>query len=191
MCIFKRCMRLKMPSKSRPLLTPSANLWIIHLACVCVCLRIVKFLTSPDLGRYLRSWSQGYKMATRWQTYPDVSLSRAWKKDHVLLGCIDRGSSSRAPPQILELISLVSGQGFCGGFKGRGGDNGSILTHLLNSPSSTSSWSGTSSVGKVLVDVLIKVNKKSFESDPNRAESLRNLANNFSEKERVIALCHP
>lgn len=46
-------------------------------------------------------------------------------------------------------------------------------------------------MGKVLVDVLIKVNKKSFESDPNRAESLCNLANNFSEKERVIALCHP
>ena len=101
------------------------------------------------------------------------------------MGCIDRGSSSKAPPQTLKLISLVTGQGFYGGFKGRGVDNGSILTHLLNSPSSTSS------VGKVLVDVLIKFNKKSFESDPNRAKSIRNLANNFSEKECVIAPRHP
>ena len=105
------------------------------------------------------------------------------------MGCIDRGSSSKAPPQTLKLISLVTGQGFYGGFKGRGVDNGSILTHLLNSPSSTSS--GTSSVGKVLVDVLIKFNKKSFESDPNRAKSLRNLANNFSEKGCAIAPRHP
>ncbi|PFX22213.1 Trafficking kinesin-binding protein 1 [Stylophora pistillata] len=94
----------------------------------------------------------------------------------------EKGSSKKAPPQNLGLISLVSGQGFQGGFKERGGDSGSILTHLLNSPSSTSS--GTSSVGKVLADVLSKASKEASEKEPNRAESLRNLANYFSEKER-------
>ena len=93
-----------------------------------------------------------------------------------------KGSSKKTSPQQLGLISLVSGQGFQGGFKERGGDSGSILMHLLNSPSSTSS--GTSSVGKVLADVLSKASKEASEKEPSRAESLRNLANYFSEKER-------
>lgn len=101
------------------------------------------------------------------------------KKEETMAG---KGSSKKTSPQQLGLISLVSGQGFQGGFKERGGDSGSILTHLLNSPSSTSS--GTSSVGKVLADVLSKASKEASEKEPSRAESLRNLANYFSEKER-------
>lgn len=100
------------------------------------------------------------------------------KKEETMAG---KGSSKKTSQQ-LGLISLVSGQGFQGGFKERGGDSGSILTHLLNSPSSTSS--GTSSVGKVLADVLSKASKEASEKEPSRAESLRNLANYFSEKER-------
>lgn len=93
-----------------------------------------------------------------------------------------KGSSKMASPLNLGLISLVSGQRFQGGFKERGNDSGSILTHLLNSPSAASP--GTSSVGRVLADVLNKASKEASEKEPTRAESLRNLAKYFSEKER-------
>lgn len=39
-------------------------------------------------------------------------------------------------------------------------------------------------MGKVLADVLSKASKEASEKEPSRAESLRNLANYFSEKER-------
>lgn len=91
-------------------------------------------------------------------------------------------SPAVSPPQSLGLISLVSGQGFQRGFKERSVDSGGILTHLLNSPSTSSP--GTSSVGQVLADVLNKASKEASEKEPTRAESLRNLAHYFSEKER-------
>lgn len=47
-------------------------------------------------------------------------------------------SPAVSPPQSLGLISLVSGQGFQRGFKERSVDSGGILTHLLNSPSTSS-----------------------------------------------------
>lgn len=90
-------------------------------------------------------------------------------------------SPAVSPPQSLGLISLVSGQGFQRGFKERSVDSGGILTHLLNSPSTSSP--GTSSVGQVLADVLNKASKEASEKEPTRAESLRNLAHYFSEKE--------
>lgn len=86
------------------------------------------------------------------------------------------------PPQNLGLMSLVSGHGFQRGFKERGADSGGILTHLLNRPSTSSP--GTSSVGQVLADVLQKASNAASEKEPTRAESLRNLAKYFSEKER-------
>lgn len=94
-----------------------------------------------------------------------------------------------SPPQSLGLISLVSGQGFQRGFKERSVDSGGILTHLLNSPSTSSPE--TSSVGQVLADVLNKASKEASEKEPTRAESLRNLANYFSEKERGSSNASP
>ena len=94
-----------------------------------------------------------------------------------------------SPPQSLGLISLVSGQGFQGGFKERSVDSGGILTHLLNSPSTSSP--GTSSVGQVLADVLNKASKEASEKEPTRAESLRNLSHYFSEKERGSSTAAP
>lgn len=98
-------------------------------------------------------------------------------------------SPAVSPPQSLGLISLVSGQGFQRGFKERSVDSGGILTHLLNSPSTSSP--GTSSVGQVLADVLNKASKEASEKEPTRAESLRNLANYFSEKERGSSTAPP
>ena len=86
------------------------------------------------------------------------------------------------PPQNLGLIPLVSGHGLQRGFKDRSVDSGGILTHLLNSPSASSP--GTYSVGQVLADVLQKASKAASEKEPTRAESLRNLAKYFSDKER-------
>ena len=91
-------------------------------------------------------------------------------------------SGSSASPSNLGLIPLVSGQGFQRGLRERGADSGGILTHLLNSPSSTAP--ATSSVGQVLADVLQKASEAASHKEPSRAESLRNLANYFSEKER-------
>lgn len=98
-------------------------------------------------------------------------------------------SPAVSPPQSLGLISLVSGQGFQRGFKERSVDSGGILTHLLNSPSTSSP--GTSSVGQVLADVLNKASKEASEKEPTRAESLRNLAHYFSEKERGSSSATP
>lgn len=98
-------------------------------------------------------------------------------------------SPAVSPPRSLGLISLVSGQGFQRGFKERSVDSGGILTHLLNSPSTSSP--GTSSVGQVLADVLNKASKEASEKEPTRAESLRNLANYFSEKERGSSTAPP
>ena len=98
-------------------------------------------------------------------------------------------SPAMSPPQSLGLISLVSGQGFQRGFKERSVDSCGILTHLLNSPSTSSP--GTSSVGQVLADVLNKASKEASEKEPTRAESLRNLANYFSEKERGSSTAPP
>ena len=98
-------------------------------------------------------------------------------------------SPAVSPPQSLGLISLVSGQGFQRGFKERSVDSDGILTHLLNSPSTSSP--GTSSVGQVLADVLNRASKEASEKEPTRAESLRNLANYFSEKERGSSNASP
>ena len=100
-----------------------------------------------------------------------------------------RSSPAVTPPQTLGLISLVSGKGMHRGFKERGVDSGGILTHLLNSPSTSSPE--TSSVGQVLADVLQKASKAASEKEPSRAESLRNLANYFSEKERGSTTAPP
>lgn len=93
-----------------------------------------------------------------------------------------KSSPAVTPPQNLGLMSLVSGKGLQKGLKERSVDSGGILTHFLNSPSTASP--GTSSVGQVLADVLQKASKAASEKEPTRAESLRNLANYFSEKER-------
>ena len=93
-----------------------------------------------------------------------------------------KGSPAVTPPQNMGLMSLVSGPGLQRGLRERGVDSGGILTHLLNSPSTASP--GTSSVGQVLADVLQKASKAASEKEPTRAESLRNLAKYFSEKER-------
>lgn len=81
-------------------------------------------------------------------------------------------------PQNLGLMSLVGGPGLKKGVR----DGGGILTHLLNSPSTSSP--GNSSIGRVLADVLNKASKEASEKEPSRAESLRNLAKYFSEKEQ-------
>lgn len=112
-----------------------------------------------------------------------ASLTRAKKTGSV------KRSPAVSPPQSLGLISLVSGQGFQRGFKERSVDSGGILTHLLNSPSTSSP--GTSSVGQVLADVLNKASKEASEKEPTRAESLRNLAHYFSEKERGSSSATP
>ena len=93
-----------------------------------------------------------------------------------------KGSPAVTSPQNLGLLSLVSGKGLQRGLKERSVDSGGILTHLLNSPSTSSP--GTSSVGQVLADVLQKASKQASEKEPTRAESLANLAKYFSEKER-------
>ena len=93
-----------------------------------------------------------------------------------------KSSSAVTPPQSLGLMTLVSGHGFQRGLRERGADSGGILTHLLNSPSTSSP--GTSSVGQLLSDVLQKASKAASEKEPTRAESLRNLAKYFSDKER-------
>lgn len=90
-------------------------------------------------------------------------------------------TSAMTLQQNLGLMSLVGGPGLKKGLKDRGLDNGGILTHLLNSPSTSSP--GNSSVGRVLADVLNKASKEASEKEPSRAESLRNLAKYFSEKE--------
>ncbi|XP_078345699.1 uncharacterized protein LOC144631169 isoform X2 [Oculina patagonica] len=100
-----------------------------------------------------------------------------------------KSSPAVTPPQNLGLMSLVSGKGLQRGLKERSADSGGILTHLLNSPSTASP--GTSSVGQVLADVLQKASKAASEKEPTRAESLRNLANYFSEKERGSAPAPP
>ena len=86
--------------------------------------------------------------------------------------------SAKTLPQNLGLMSLVGGPGLKKGIR----DGGGILTHLLNSPSTSSP--GNSSVGRVLADVLNKASKEASEKEPSRAESLRNLAKYFSEKEQ-------
>ena len=122
-----------------------------------------------------------------------MRISRSPEKVASPAGAKKAGSVKRSPavspPQSLGLISLVSGQGFQGGFKERSVDSGGILTHLLNSPSTSSP--GTSSVGRVLADVLNKASKEASEKEPTRAESLRNLAHYFSEKERGSSTAAP
>ena len=86
--------------------------------------------------------------------------------------------SAKTLPQNLGLMSLVGGPGLKKGIR----DGGGILTHLLNSPSTSSP--GNSSVGRVLADVLNKASKEASEKEPSRAKSLRNLAKYFSEKEQ-------
>lgn len=90
-------------------------------------------------------------------------------------------TSAVTPPHNLGLMSLVGGPGLKKGLRERGVDSGGILTHLLNNPSTSSP--GSSSVGKVLADVLTKASKEASDKEPSRAESLRNLAKYFSEKE--------
>ena len=101
-------------------------------------------------------------------------------------GAQKTGSVKNSPavtsPHNLGLMTLVSGPGFQRGLRDRSVDSGGILTHLLNSPSTTAP--GNSSVGQVLADVLQKASKEASEKEPTRAQSLRNLAKYFSEKER-------
>ncbi|XP_031552067.1 uncharacterized protein LOC116289319 [Actinia tenebrosa] len=87
----------------------------------------------------------------------------------------------REPPTTLTLTSLVHEKGIHAGSR-RGSATAGILSQLLNSPSVTTS--GKSSVGQVLAEVLQKASEEASVKEPRRAESLRNLANYFSEKEK-------
>lgn len=87
----------------------------------------------------------------------------------------------RDPPTTLTLASLVHEKGIQAGSR-RGSATASILSQLLNSPSATTP--GKSSVGQVLAEVLQKASEEASVKEPRRAESLRNLANYFSEKEK-------
>jgi len=91
-------------------------------------------------------------------------------------------STEDAPSQspiTVALASLVHEKGIQAS---RRGSTSSILTQLLNTPSSTP---GKSSVGQVLADVLQKASEEAATKEPKRAESLRNLAHYFSEKEKA------
>lgn len=89
--------------------------------------------------------------------------------------------SRRDPPTTLTLASLVHEKGIQAGSR-RGSATAGILSQLLNSPSVTTP--GKSSVGQVLAEVLQKASEEASVKEPRRAESLRNLANYFSEKEK-------
>lgn len=97
---------------------------------------------------------------------------------HVAASSQDRSKHS---PMAIALASLVHEKGIKA--SRRDSNTSSILTQLLNSPSS--STPGKSSVGQVLAEVLQKASEEASTKEPKRAESLRNLANYFSEKEKA------
>lgn len=82
-------------------------------------------------------------------------------------------------PISIALASLVHEKGIQAG---RRDSSSSILTQLLNTPSTNP---GKSSVGQVLAEVLQKASEEAATKEPKRAASLRNLANYFSEKEKA------
>ncbi|XP_032241376.1 uncharacterized protein LOC5515718 isoform X1 [Nematostella vectensis] len=90
------------------------------------------------------------------------------------------GSPRLEPPRTLALSSIVSEKGF----SAKESTTASILAQLLSSPSSSAPEK--SSVGQVLASVLQKASEEASTKEPKRAESLRSLANYFSEKERMV-----